>query len=117
MSYLFIHIIKPERLSSADFWQTRNESSNFNQRHEVELIKEEKRKVVEAEIRVEVMLTTEYKTFISNKYSKEHLRNLTEKLDIDALILTLQCLSFWCLKLIRAPPVVVQSLVCSACVR
>ncbi|XP_051233542.1 dynein regulatory complex protein 11 [Dicentrarchus labrax] len=37
-----------------DFWQTRNESRNFNQRHEVELIKEEKRKVIEAEIRVQV---------------------------------------------------------------
>ncbi|XP_070817354.1 dynein regulatory complex protein 11 [Chaetodon trifascialis] len=37
-----------------DFWQTRNESTNFNQRHEVELIKEEKRKVIEAEIRVQV---------------------------------------------------------------
>ncbi|XP_026201035.1 dynein regulatory complex protein 11 isoform X2 [Anabas testudineus] len=37
-----------------DFWQTRNESKNFNQRHEVELIKEEKRKVIEAEIRVQV---------------------------------------------------------------
>ncbi|XP_038571768.1 dynein regulatory complex protein 11 [Micropterus salmoides] len=37
-----------------DFWQTRSESRNFNQRHEVELIKEEKRKVIEAEIRVQV---------------------------------------------------------------
>ncbi|XP_035508639.1 dynein regulatory complex protein 11 [Morone saxatilis] len=37
-----------------DFWQNRNESRNFNQRHEVELIKEEKRKVIEAEIRVQV---------------------------------------------------------------
>ncbi|XP_044056218.1 dynein regulatory complex protein 11 isoform X2 [Siniperca chuatsi] len=37
-----------------DFWKTRNESRNFNQRHEVELIKEEKRKVIEAEIRVQV---------------------------------------------------------------
>ncbi|KAM9385811.1 dynein regulatory complex protein 11 [Pholidichthys leucotaenia] len=38
----------------ADIWQNRNESGNFNQRHEVELIKEEKRKVIEAEIRVQV---------------------------------------------------------------
>uniref|UniRef100_A0A8C9ZZP8 IQ motif containing with AAA domain 1 like n=1 Tax=Sander lucioperca TaxID=283035 RepID=A0A8C9ZZP8_SANLU len=37
-----------------DFWQTRSESRNFNQRHEVELIKEENRKVIEAEIRVQV---------------------------------------------------------------
>lgn len=40
----------------SDVWQTRNETNNFNQRHEVELVKEEKRKVVEAEIRREVML-------------------------------------------------------------
>ncbi|KAL4635364.1 IQ and AAA domain-containing protein 1 [Arapaima gigas] len=38
----------------ADFWQNRNESSNFSQRHEVDLIKEEKRKEIEAEIRLQV---------------------------------------------------------------
>ncbi|KAM4548926.1 dynein regulatory complex protein 11 [Odontesthes bonariensis] len=37
-----------------DFWKTRNESGNFSQKHEVELIKEEKRKVIEAEIRVQL---------------------------------------------------------------
>ncbi|KAM3619184.1 uncharacterized protein V6R79_004288 [Siganus canaliculatus] len=37
-----------------DFWKNRDESGNLCQRHEVELIKEEKRKVIEAEIRVEV---------------------------------------------------------------
>ncbi|XP_039985619.1 dynein regulatory complex protein 11 isoform X3 [Xiphias gladius] len=37
-----------------DLWQTHNESTNFSQRHEVELIKEEKRKVIEAEIRAQV---------------------------------------------------------------
>ncbi|XP_073332987.1 dynein regulatory complex protein 11 [Pagrus major] len=37
-----------------DFWKTRNESRNFNQRHEVELIQEEKRKDVETEIRLQV---------------------------------------------------------------
>ncbi|XP_061883777.1 dynein regulatory complex protein 11 isoform X1 [Entelurus aequoreus] len=40
--------------SFADFWETRSESRNFNQRHEVELIKEEKRVDIEAEIRVKV---------------------------------------------------------------
>ncbi|KAJ8279351.1 hypothetical protein COCON_G00064170 [Conger conger] len=35
-------------------WQKRNESKNFSQRHEVELIKEEKRKELEAEIRLQV---------------------------------------------------------------
>ncbi|XP_030288191.1 dynein regulatory complex protein 11 [Sparus aurata] len=37
-----------------DFWKTRNESRNYNQRHEVELIQEEKRKDIEAEIRLQV---------------------------------------------------------------
>ncbi|XP_077439775.1 dynein regulatory complex protein 11 [Vanacampus margaritifer] len=37
-----------------DFWETRTESRNFEQRHEVELIKEEKRVDVESEIRVKV---------------------------------------------------------------
>uniref|UniRef100_A0A3Q2Z6W1 IQ motif containing with AAA domain 1 n=1 Tax=Hippocampus comes TaxID=109280 RepID=A0A3Q2Z6W1_HIPCM len=36
------------------FWETRTESRNFNQRHEVELIKEEKRVDIESEIRVKV---------------------------------------------------------------
>ncbi|KAF0042108.1 hypothetical protein F2P81_005640 [Scophthalmus maximus] len=42
------------KLFSNDFWQSRNESKNFIQRHDVELMKEEKRKDVEAEIRVQV---------------------------------------------------------------
>ncbi|KAK2835493.1 hypothetical protein Q5P01_015977 [Channa striata] len=37
-----------------DFWKTRNESKNFSQRHDVELIKEEKRRVIEEEIRIQV---------------------------------------------------------------
>ncbi|KAM9762046.1 dynein regulatory complex protein 11 [Menidia menidia] len=37
-----------------DYWKTRNESGNFSQKHEVELIKEEKRKLIEEEIRVQV---------------------------------------------------------------
>ncbi|XP_069378088.1 dynein regulatory complex protein 11-like [Paralichthys olivaceus] len=37
-----------------DFWQNRNESRNFVQRHEVELIKEDVRTVIEAEIRIQV---------------------------------------------------------------
>uniref|UniRef100_A0AAR2M1E6 AAA+ ATPase domain-containing protein n=1 Tax=Pygocentrus nattereri TaxID=42514 RepID=A0AAR2M1E6_PYGNA len=37
-----------------DVWQNRDESKNFNQRHEAELIKEEKRKEIEAEIRLQV---------------------------------------------------------------
>lgn len=37
-----------------EVWVNRDESKNFSQRHEVELIKEEKRKEVEGEIRVQV---------------------------------------------------------------
>jgi hypothetical protein len=35
-------------------WQNRTESKNFSQRHEAELIKEEKRKEIEVEIRLQV---------------------------------------------------------------
>lgn len=44
-------------------WQTRNESENFPQKHDSELIKEEKRKEVEDEIRVQVdeLMRTELK--------------------------------------------------------
>lgn len=45
-----------------DFWKCRNEQANFNQRHDVELMKEDQRKVVEAEIRKQV---------ISNQSSRE----------------------------------------------
>lgn len=38
----------------AGVWQTRNESENFPQKHDAELIKEEKRKEVETEVRVQV---------------------------------------------------------------
>ncbi|XP_077464271.1 dynein regulatory complex protein 11 isoform X2 [Stigmatopora argus] len=37
-----------------DFWETRTESRNFDQKHEVELIKEEKREDILAEIRLKV---------------------------------------------------------------
>ncbi|KAM4738665.1 dynein regulatory complex protein 11 isoform 2-T2 [Anableps anableps] len=37
-----------------DVWKNRDESENFSQMHEVELIKEEMRKVLEAEVRVQV---------------------------------------------------------------
>uniref|UniRef100_A0A8C5F852 Zgc:153738 n=1 Tax=Gadus morhua TaxID=8049 RepID=A0A8C5F852_GADMO len=38
----------------ADVWRNRGESENFTQRHEVELIKEDKRPLIEAEIRLQV---------------------------------------------------------------
>ncbi|XP_069378087.1 dynein regulatory complex protein 11-like isoform X2 [Paralichthys olivaceus] len=37
-----------------DFWKNRDESRNLDQRHEVELIKEDVRTVIEAEIRIQV---------------------------------------------------------------
>ena len=35
-------------------WKTRDEDANFTQKHDIELIREDKRKVVEEEIRVQV---------------------------------------------------------------
>uniref|UniRef100_A0A8C7XE57 IQ motif containing with AAA domain 1 n=1 Tax=Oryzias sinensis TaxID=183150 RepID=A0A8C7XE57_9TELE len=40
--------------TSQDFWRSRDETENLSQKHDVELIKEERRKVVEDEIRVQV---------------------------------------------------------------
>ena len=39
---------------SSGVWQTRNEADNFPQKHDVELIKEEKRKEVDEEVRIQV---------------------------------------------------------------
>ncbi|KAM8873977.1 dynein regulatory complex protein 11 isoform 2-T2 [Spinachia spinachia] len=50
----FLSDLEVENKTFVDFWKTRNESRNFHQRHEVELIKEEKRKDIEAEIRIQV---------------------------------------------------------------
>ncbi|XP_029004658.1 dynein regulatory complex protein 11 isoform X2 [Betta splendens] len=50
----FLSDLEMANKTFVDFWQTRNESTNFSQKHEVELIKEEKRKVIEAEIRLQV---------------------------------------------------------------
>lgn len=50
-------LLKHEVLLFSEFWKNRNESNNFHQRHEVELIKEEKRKIVELEVRLKVRQT------------------------------------------------------------
>ena len=44
-------------------WMTRDEKDNFSQKHDAELIKEEKRKEVEEEIRLQVdeLMRTELK--------------------------------------------------------
>uniref|UniRef100_A0A3Q1F917 IQ and AAA domain-containing protein 1-like n=1 Tax=Acanthochromis polyacanthus TaxID=80966 RepID=A0A3Q1F917_9TELE len=54
MPSAFLSDLEEGHKTFVDFWQTRDESENFIQRHEVELIKEEKRKVVEAEIQKQV---------------------------------------------------------------
>ncbi|KAK5869889.1 hypothetical protein PBY51_024572 [Eleginops maclovinus] len=50
----FLPDLEMENKIFEDFWKNRNETRNFSQRHEVELIKEERRKIIEAEIRVKV---------------------------------------------------------------
>ncbi|CAJ1060642.1 dynein regulatory complex protein 11 isoform X1 [Xyrichtys novacula] len=50
----FLSDLEAESKKFSDFWKTRDESQNFSQRHEVELIKEQKRKEIETEIRLQV---------------------------------------------------------------
>ncbi|KAL6459341.1 hypothetical protein MHYP_G00328130 [Metynnis hypsauchen] len=50
----FLSELQKAQKTFTDVWQNRDESKNFNQRHEAELIKEEKRKEIEAEIRLQV---------------------------------------------------------------
>ncbi|XP_047231378.1 dynein regulatory complex protein 11 isoform X2 [Girardinichthys multiradiatus] len=50
----FLSDLKEANNRFEDFWKNRDESENFTQLHEVELIKEEMRKVIEAEVRVQV---------------------------------------------------------------
>ncbi|XP_022525969.2 dynein regulatory complex protein 11 [Astyanax mexicanus] len=50
----FLSQLQTGQKTFTDVWKNREESKNFNQRHEAELIKEEKRKEIEAEIRLQV---------------------------------------------------------------
>ncbi|MCI4380514.1 hypothetical protein PGIGA_G00240810 [Pangasianodon gigas] len=50
----FLSELQNSHKTFKDIWQNRDESKNFSQRHEAELIKEEKRKEIEAEIRLQV---------------------------------------------------------------
>ncbi|XP_041913607.1 dynein regulatory complex protein 11 isoform X1 [Alosa sapidissima] len=50
----FLEDLEAGQKTYNEVWQNRDESKNFSQRHEGELIKEEKRKEVEAEIRLQV---------------------------------------------------------------
>ncbi|XP_010793269.1 IQ and AAA domain-containing protein 1 [Notothenia coriiceps] len=54
MPSAFLSDLEMENKIFEDFWKNRNETRNFSQRHEVELIKEERRKMIEEEIRVKV---------------------------------------------------------------
>ncbi|XP_058520250.1 dynein regulatory complex protein 11 [Ochotona princeps] len=51
---VFLHTLEEENNSYRDLWMNRDESCNFPQDYDPELIKEEKRKELEAEIRVQV---------------------------------------------------------------
>ncbi|XDV49253.1 hypothetical protein PO909_018536, partial [Leuciscus waleckii] len=50
----FLADLEREYNTFSEVWKNRNESKNFSQRHELELIKEEKRKEIEVEIRKQV---------------------------------------------------------------
>ncbi|XP_040828416.1 dynein regulatory complex protein 11 isoform X2 [Ochotona curzoniae] len=51
---VFLHTLEEENNSYRDLWMNRDESCNFPQDYDPELIQEEKRKELEAEIRVQV---------------------------------------------------------------
>uniref|UniRef100_A0AAY4BCR0 ATPase AAA-type core domain-containing protein n=1 Tax=Denticeps clupeoides TaxID=299321 RepID=A0AAY4BCR0_9TELE len=50
----FLKDLEAAHKSYAETWENRNEDGNFSQRHDMELIKEEKRKELETEIRKQV---------------------------------------------------------------
>ncbi|XP_046905640.1 dynein regulatory complex protein 11 isoform X2 [Hypomesus transpacificus] len=50
----FLSDLEVAHKTFAEVWQNRSESKNFSQRHEAELIKEEKRKEIEVEVRLQV---------------------------------------------------------------
>ncbi|XP_069926102.1 dynein regulatory complex protein 11 [Oryctolagus cuniculus] len=51
---VFLHTLEEENNSYRDMWMNRDESCNFPQDYDPELLKEEKRKELESEIRVQV---------------------------------------------------------------
>ncbi|KAL8567498.1 hypothetical protein ACOMHN_010089 [Nucella lapillus] len=50
----FVPIVNEASGSYRDMWMTRKEEENFSQKHDTDLVKEDKRKEVETEIRVQV---------------------------------------------------------------
>ncbi|XP_026882038.2 dynein regulatory complex protein 11 [Electrophorus electricus] len=54
LSSAFLSDLQSGHKTFVEVWKNRDESKNFSQRHEAELIKEEKRKEIETEIRLQV---------------------------------------------------------------
>merc|ERR1712110_896377 len=59
----FVPAVNQASTTYKDVWHTRGEEENFSQKHDSELIKEEKRKEVDTEIRIQVdeLMRTELK--------------------------------------------------------
>jgi len=68
----FVPSVKEASTSYQSIWQPRDESENFSQKHDVELIKEEKRMEVETEIRLNV-----------DELMRQELKNLKMAVDRD----------------------------------
>lgn len=70
---VIIYLIALFHLPSVGVWQNRDEKENFSQKHDAELIKEEKRKEVEEEIRLQVdeLMRTELKNLKAVSYRKD----------------------------------------------
>lgn len=68
----FVPAVNDGTESYKGVWQTRNEADNFPQKHDVELIKEEKRKEVDEEVRIQV-----------DELMRAELKNLKAAVDRD----------------------------------
>ncbi|CAF2772312.1 unnamed protein product [Rotaria sp. Silwood2] len=69
-SQFVTEMIKPSTGTYQSFWETRDESNNFEQNHDSEIVKEEKRTEVQEEIRIEV-----------DALMREELKNLKAAID------------------------------------
>merc|ERR1712157_159337 len=68
----FLPVIDEAQKTYETVWEGRSEAGNFAQKHDVELIKEDKRKEVESEIRVQV-----------DEIMRQELKNLKLAIDRD----------------------------------
>ncbi|CAF4688221.1 unnamed protein product [Rotaria sp. Silwood1] len=69
-SQFVTEMMKPSTQTYQSFWETRDESNNFEQNHDNEIVKEEKRTEVQEEIRIEV-----------DALMREELKNLKAAID------------------------------------